>query len=121
MIFIFIHLAVILFVFLFSVFGLTANITKSGGVADFLTSASVPLGKIIEGSAGVDAAVHGLAKSEADIDAAKADALLEILRQAQDQYTKGSDSLQQFIDKILNIMQQLLQSASQTEKAVANI
>ena len=101
--------------------GTKTSMTKSGAVADFLTSASVPLGKIIEGSANVDAAKHGLAKSEADIDAAKADALLEILRQAQDQYTKGSDSLQQFIDKVLNVMQQLLQSASQTEKAVANI
>ena len=82
---------------------------------------SLPLGKIIEGAAGISAAGHSLAKSEADIEGTKADALLEILRTAQEQYRKGSDSLQQFIDKILTIMQQLLQSASQTEKAVANI
>ena len=90
-------------------------------VGQTISGVSMPLGKIIEGSANADSAVHGLAKSEADIEATKADALLEILRTAQEQYKKGSDSLQQFIDKILNIMQQLLQSASQTEKAVANI
>lgn len=95
--------------------------TKSGMLADLFNNSAVPLGKIIEGMASIDAAEHGLAKSEADIEAAKADALLEVLRQAKDQYTKGSDSLQQFVDKILNIMQQLLQSASQTEKAVANV
>ena len=112
-------LYVIRFVFLFSVFKLTANITKSGAVADFLSSASMPLGKIIEGGANIGAAEHGLAKSAAEIDQTQADALLEILRQAQDQYSKGSTSLQQFIDKILNTMQQLLQSASQTERAIA--
>ena len=107
---------------LLSKFQMSKEASKGWEIAgNTFSSASMPLGKIIEGSANVDAAKHGLAKSEADIDVAKEDALLEILKQAQDQYTKGSDSLQQFIDKILNIMQQLLQSASQTEKAVANI
>lgn len=86
-----------------------------------LFSSSQGIGQIVSGAAGIFAAKYSEAKTEAEIMQTRADALLEILRQAQDQYTKGSDSLQQFIDKVLNIMQQLLQNAAQTEKSIANI
>ena len=103
------------------VIGQETSMTKSGILAEFLTSSAMPIGKIIDGFAGVAGATFSAAKTGADIEATRADQLLEVLKQAQDQYTKGNDSLQQFIEKVLSIMQQLLQSASQTEKAVANI
>lgn len=82
---------------------------------------AMPLGKIIEGSANIESAKSQVEATNARIEQTQADATIEVLKQAQEQYTKGNDSLQQFIDKVLNIMQQLLQSAAQTEKSVANI
>ena len=94
---------------------------KCGTAGQFFSGTAMASGQIVSGIAAWISAADAKDKSEADIDSTKADQLLEILKQAQAQYTKGNDSLQQFIDKVLSIMQQLLQSASQTEKAVANI
>ena len=79
----------------------------------------MPLGKIIEGSAGAASAAYGAQKSEADIEATKMDALLEILRQANEQYRKSDNEGAEIINKLLNMMQQLIQSAAQTERATA--
>lgn len=102
------------------------NVAKAAGekvstIGHAISSSAQGVGQIVNGTNGAIAAAYSAGKAEADIEATKADALLEILRQAQEQYSKGNDSLQQFIDKVLNIMQQLLQSASQTEKSVTAI
>ncbi|MFQ6723120.1 MAG: hypothetical protein ACLRFH_01815 [Opitutales bacterium] len=97
------------------------KLTRSGIAADMISGSAMPLGKIIEGSANIESAKSQVEATNARIEQTQADATIEVLKQAQEQYTKGNDSLQQFIDKVLNIMQQLLQSAAQTEKSVANI
>ncbi len=99
--------------------GIMSN--KYSIIGQTLSGSAQGVGQMVSGGAGVASAIYSANKAEAEIEQTKADALLEILRQAQDQYNKGSDSLQQFIDKVLNIMQQLLQSAAQTEKSVTNI
>lgn len=90
-------------------------------IGDAFSRSAQGVGQITTGISGILSAIYSANKTEADIEVTKADALLEILKQAQEQYTKGTDSLQQFIDKVLNVMQQLLQSASQTERSIANI
>ena len=97
----------------------TTKMTKNGAWADFFTNGAMPLGKIIEGSAGAASAAYGAQKSEADIEATKMDALLEILRQANEQYRKSDNEGAEIINKLLNMMQQLIQSAAQTERATA--
>ena len=97
------------------------HLSKSGIIGDMVSGMAMPLGKIIEGSANIESAKSQVEATNARIEQTQADATIEVLKQAQEQYTKGNDSLQQFIDKVLNIMQQLLQSAAQTEKSVANI
>lgn len=74
---------------------------------------SMPAGKITEGVANIDAAAHGLAKTEANIESTEADALLEVLRTAIEQFQKGSTSLQEFISKVINVMMQIDQAIGQ--------
>ena len=93
----------------------------SGAAGQFFSSTAMSGGQIISGLAAIHSAFYTANVAEANIATASLDQALEVLKQAQEQYTKGNDSLQQFIDKVLNVMMQLLQSASQTEKAVANI
>ena len=93
--------------------------TGSGVWANFLNNAAMPVSKIIEGTGGVFSAIYSADATQANIEATKVDALLEILRQAQDQYTKGSTSLQEFINKVLNVMMQLIQAAAQAEISAA--
>jgi len=93
--------------------------TGSGILADLLNNSAMPLSKIMEGLGGIGNAVHSADATQANIEATKVDALLEILRQAQDQYTKGSTSLQEFINKVLNVMMQLIQAAAQAEISAA--
>ena len=103
------------------VIGQKTTLSRSGVIGDMVSGMAMPLGKIIEGSANIESAKSQVEATNARIEQTQADATIEVLKQAQEQYTKGNDSLQQFIDKVLNIMQQLLQSAAQTEKSVANI
>jgi len=93
----------------------------SGAAGQFFSSTAMSSGQIITGIAAIFSASYTANKADADIATASLDQALEVLKQAQEQYTKGNDSLQQFIEKVLNVMMQLLQRAAQTEKAVANV
>ena len=93
--------------------------TESGIWSTFLNNSAMPVSKIIEGWGGIGSAIHGAAATQANIEATKADALLEVLRTAAEQYTKGETSLKEFLQKVLNVMMQLLQAAAQTEISVA--
>ena len=107
----------------------TTNITKnktssspsgySSIIGQTVNNLGMPFGKIVEGISNIIAAEYGMDKSLADINTAKADALLETLKQAHESYMKGSDSLQQFIDKILRVLDELIKTMSQTETSMA--
>ena len=76
------------------------------------------LNQITMGITNIISAGQAADKAQAEIRQTTADAMLEVWRKAQDQGQKSTESLMQFITSLLNMMQQLQQSVSATEKAV---
>jgi len=74
--------------------------------------------QITNGIANIISAGYAADKAQAEIEQTTADAMLEVWRKAQDQGQKSTESLMQFITSLLNMMQQLQQSVSSTEKTI---
>ena len=83
------------------------------------------LGKAISSGATIataigsgDAAEHTLEASNYDVEATQADARMEVLRKMQEENTNQLKELLDFISTLLQMMQQLQQNASSTEKSI---
>ena len=77
------------------------------------------LGQIVTGATGGIAAGYQAEAKNADIEATKADALMEVLRKMQEENTNQLKELMDFISTLLRVMQELGQNASATEKSIA--
>ena len=76
------------------------------------------LGDITTGISGVAAADYQATAKNADIDSAKVDAMMEVLRKMQEESSSQLKQLFDFISTLLNTMHSLQQSASSTEKSI---
>ena len=75
-------------------------------------------GTISNGVAGLVSASHSKEAKTAEIDTAKNDAILELLRKMTDENSSEFKQLLEFINTLLRMMQELQQNASSTEKTI---
>jgi|GEM_PF-2758645 len=98
------------------------NITSiTHGIGDSLSG----VGNAINGFGGIATGVTGIigaeakkAEKEAQIEQTKQDAVLEILKKMQNDGSEQTKQLMDFIARILSMIQELQQSAAQTEKTI---
>ncbi len=100
------------------IIGSTKALTNCGALSQFLLSSATPTGQAITGIFNIASAGYAADKAQAEIEQTTADAMLEVWRKAQDQGQKSTEALMQFITSLLNMMQQLQQSVSSTEKTI---
>lgn len=91
---------------------------KLGEGVDNLGKATGGLGGIATGITGIISAKHTAAAKDAQIEQIKQDAVLEILKKMQNDGSEQTKQLMDFIARILSMIQELQQSAAQTEKTI---
>ena len=91
---------------------------KLGEGVDNLGKATGGLGGIATGITGIISAKYTAAAKDAQIEQIKQDAVLEILKKMQNDGSEQTKQLMDFIARILSMIQELQQSAAQTEKTI---
>ena len=92
-----------------------------GGQADAFSGSGQAFngfGGIATGVTGIISAGHTNAAKEAQIEQTKQDAVLEILKKMQNDGSEQTKQLMDFIARILSMIQELQQTAAQTEKTI---